>query len=109
MVVSNFAGLLLPIAIFSLFVLVGNPLIVMIIMGFMRYKKRTGFLTGVTVAQISEFSLIFAMAGLSLRHINEQIFAIIVAVGVVTITFSTYLILYGEKIFPYISRFLSIF
>ncbi len=109
MVVSNFAGLLLPVAIFSLFVLVGNPLIVMIIMGFMRYKKRTGFLTGVTVAQISEFSLIFAMAGLSLRHINEQIFAIIVAVGVVTITFSTYLILYGEKIFPYISRFLSIF
>lgn len=109
MVVSNFAGLVLPVIIFSLFVLIGNPLIVMAIMGIMRYKKRTGFLTGITVAQISEFSLIFAIAGLSLRHINEQIFAIIVAVGVITITFSTYLILYGEKIFPYISRFLSIF
>lgn len=109
MIVSNFIGLLLPIIIFSLFVLIGNPLIVMAIMGVMRYKKRTGFLTGVTVAQISEFSLIFAMVGLSLRHINEQVFAIIVAVGVVTITFSTYLILYGEKIFPYISHLLSIF
>lgn len=109
MIISNFSGLLLPVIIFSLFVLIGNPLIVMIIMGIMRYKKRTGFLTGVTVAQISEFSLIFATAGLSLGHIDEQIFALVVAVGVVTITLSTYLILYAEKIFPYISNFLSIF
>jgi len=43
----------------SLFVLIGNPLIVLAIMGFMGYRKRTGFLAGLTVAQISEFSLIF--------------------------------------------------
>ncbi len=43
--------------IFSLFVLIGNPLIVLIIMGFMGYRRRTGFLAGLTVAQISEFSL----------------------------------------------------
>ncbi|MFT6351784.1 MAG: Kef-type K+ transport system membrane component KefB [Neptuniibacter pectenicola] len=43
--------------IFSLFVLIGNPLIVLIIMGLMGYRKRTGFLAGLTVAQISEFSL----------------------------------------------------
>jgi Kef-type K+ transport system membrane component KefB len=109
MVISDFSGLFLPVILFSFFVLIGNPIIVMTIMGIMRYKKRTGFLTGVTVAQISEFSLIFAIAGLSLGHINNQIFAIIVAVGVVTITLSTYLILYAEKIFPYLSRFLSVF
>ncbi len=109
MIVSDFAGLTLPVIVFSLFVLIGNPIIVMVIMGIMRYKKRTGFLTGVTVAQISEFSLIFATLGLSLGHITNQIFAVIVAVGVVTITLSTYLILYAEKIFPYISNFLSVF
>jgi Kef-type K+ transport system membrane component KefB len=109
MVISDFSGLFFPVILFSFFVLIGNPIIVMTIMGIMRYKKRTGFLTGVTVAQISEFSLIFAIAGLSLGHINNQIFAIIVAVGVVTITLSTYLILYAEKIFPYLSRFLSVF
>jgi Kef-type K+ transport system membrane component KefB len=109
MIISDFSGLLFPVIVFSFFVLIGNPIIVMTIMGIMRYKKRTGFLTGVTVAQISEFSLIFAIAGLSLGHINNQVFAIIVAVGVVTITLSTYLILYAEKIFPYISRFISIF
>ncbi len=109
MVISDFQGLILPVIFFSLFVLIGNPIIVMIIMGIMRHKKRTGFLTGVTVAQISEFSLVFAILGLSLGHITNQIFAIIVAVGVVTITLSTYLILYAEKIFPYLSNILSIF
>ncbi len=109
MVLSGFEGLLWPVIIFSAFVLIGNPVIVMVLMGLMRYKRRTGFLTGVTVAQISEFSLIFATLGLSLGHITDQIFAMIVAVGVVTITLSTYLILYAEKIFPYLSGVLSIF
>ncbi len=109
MVVSDFAGLTAPVIVFSLFVLIGNPIIVMVIMGIMHYKKRTGFLTGVTVAQISEFSLIFAAIGLSIGHITNQIFAVIVAVGVVTITLSTYIILYAEKIFPHISNLLSIF
>ncbi len=109
MVISDFGGMMLPVIIFSLFVLIGNPLIVMIIMGLMRYKKRTSFLTGVTVAQISEFSLIFATLGLALGHITNQIFAVIVAVGVITITLSTYLILYAERIFPYIEKFLSLF
>ncbi|WPP52023.1 cation:proton antiporter [Catalinimonas niigatensis] len=41
--------------IFSVFVLIGNPIIVLIIMGIMGYRKRTSFLAGLTVAQISEF------------------------------------------------------
>src|SRR3712207_6954121 len=40
----------------SLFVLIGNPLIVLVIIGVMGYRRRTGFLAGLTVAQISERS-----------------------------------------------------
>ncbi len=43
-----------PAAVLSLFVLVDNPLIVMAIMGFMGYRRRTSFLAGLTVAQISK-------------------------------------------------------
>jgi len=57
--------------IFSLFVLIGNPLIVLIIMGVMGYRRRTSFLAGLTVAQISEFSLIVASLGLGLGHISQ--------------------------------------
>ncbi len=109
MAVSDFSGLAVPIIVLSLFVLIGNPVIVMLIMKYLGYRKRTNFLTGVTVAQISEFSLIFATLGLSMGHISDRVFALIAAVGVVTITTSTYLILYAEEIFPYISKFLSLF
>lgn len=109
MITSHFSDMIIPIVVFSIFVLIGNPLIVMILMGVMRYKKRTGFLTGVTVAQISEFSLIFVALGLSLGHISEEVFALVVAVGVLTIGVSTYIIIYSEKIFPYFSDFLSFF
>ncbi|MBN2419261.1 MAG: NAD-binding protein, partial [Deltaproteobacteria bacterium] len=95
--------------IFSLFVLVGNPLIVMIIMGIMGYRRRTGFLAGLTVAQISEFSLIVAALGLSIGHINKEIMGLITLVGVVTIFLSTYMILYSYSLYRILSGPLRIF
>ncbi|MEK9150573.1 MAG: cation:proton antiporter [Patescibacteria group bacterium] len=108
-VFSNFSGLTFYIIAFSFFVLIGNPIIVLIIMGLMGYRKRTSFLTGLTVAQISEFSLILAALGLKVGHIGENVVALITAVGAVTITLSTYLIIYGDKIFTYLSPYLKIF
>jgi Kef-type K+ transport system membrane component KefB len=109
LVMFDFTGLGLPIIVFSLFVLIGNPLIVLSIMGLLGYRKRTSFLAGVTVAQISEFSLILGVLGLRLGHINESIMALITAVGVITIITSTYMIINAEKIYPHISRWLSFF
>ncbi|MEK7496078.1 MAG: cation:proton antiporter [Patescibacteria group bacterium] len=109
LIFSDFSGLTLPIIVFSLFVLIGNPLIVLIIMGLMGYRKRTSFMCGVTVAQISEFSLILAALGLKLGHLNTQIVSLITAVGIITITLSTYLIIYAEKIFRRFPRFFSLF
>ncbi len=95
--------------IFSGFVLLGNPLIVMIIMGFMGYRKRTGFLAGLTVAQISEFSLILGALGLALGHITRDILGMITLVGLVTIGLSTYMILYSASLYRMLAPVLSIF
>ncbi len=100
---------LFPALALSLFVLVGNPLIVMVIMGAMGYRKRTGFLAGLTVAQISEFSLMLAALGKSLGHISGDAVALVTLVGLVTITFSTYLILYSHAIYERIALALSWF
>ncbi len=94
---------------FSAFVLIGNPIIVLIIMGRMGYRKFTAFLAGLTVAQISEFSLIFAGLGLQVGHINEEIVGLITLVGLITIGLSTYLILYSHQIYNVIHPALSIF
>ena len=106
---SDFSGLFLPIIVFSLFVLIGNPLIVIIIMGILGYRKRTGFLTGITIAQISEFSLVLAALGFKLGHISENIVALITAVGIITIISSTYLVIHADKIFRRFFRYLDLF
>jgi len=85
--------------IFALFVLIGNPLIVVAIMGWMGYRKRTGFLAGLTVAQISEFSLIFTAMGVSLGHLDDEILGLITLVGLITIAASTYMITYSHALY----------
>lgn len=109
LIFSNLSGIAVQIIAFSLFVLIGNPLIVLIIMGIMGYRKRTSFMCGLTVAQISEFSLILAALGLKLGHLNVKIVSLITAVGIITITLSTYMIVYADRIFKRLSGFLSLF
>jgi Kef-type K+ transport system membrane component KefB len=93
----------------SLFVLVGNPLIVLVIMGIMGYPKRVGFLAGLTVAQISEFSLILVSLGLALGHIGTETVGLVTLVGLITIGLSTYLILYSHPIYDRLAPALSVF
>jgi len=95
--------------ILSLFVLVGNPLIVMAIMGYMGYRKRTGFLAGLTVAQISEFSIVFAAMGVALGHIEPSALGLVTLVGLVTITLSTYMILYSQPLYARLAPWLGLF
>ncbi|MFN4129321.1 MAG: cation:proton antiporter [Paracoccaceae bacterium] len=95
--------------IFSLFVLIGNPLIVLAIMGAMGYRKRTGFLAGLTVAQISEFSLIFVAMGVSLGHVAEDALGLVTMVGLVTIAASTYMITYSHHLYAVFEPVLGIF
>lgn len=98
-----------PALVFSVFVLVGNPLIVMVIMGRMGYRKRTGFLAGLTVAQISEFSLIFMAMGLSLGHVSNNALGLVTLVGLITIALSVYMITYSHSLYNKLESLLSIF
>ncbi|MFN3258573.1 MAG: cation:proton antiporter [Ilumatobacter sp.] len=93
----------------SLFVLIGNPMIVLVIMGVMRYPKRVSFLAGLAVAQISEFSLILITLGRELGHVDNDAVGLVTLVGMITIAMSTYLILYSHQIFERLSGALSIF
>lgn len=95
--------------ILSAFVLIGNPLIVMAIMGWMGYRKRTGFMAGLTVAQISEFSIIFVAMGIGLGHVGEDALGLTTLVGLITITLSTYMILYSQPLFDRLAPWLGIF
>jgi Kef-type K+ transport system membrane component KefB len=89
----------------SLFVIIGNPLIFLIIITRMGYSELTAFRTSVTVAQISEFSFVFAAMGLAAGLIGEGILSIVAVVGIVTIASSAYMIIYTEPLYRFCKRF----
>jgi hypothetical protein len=107
--ISDIGALLPKALILSTLVLIGNPLILMTIMRFLGYKKRTGLQTGFTVAQISEFSLILMTLGFAYGHVTQEALSLVTMVGVITIFGSTYLILYSDKIYTFLEPYLGIF
>lgn len=109
MVVSDFGAILFPATVLSIFVLLVNPLIQMIIMGWLGYRKKTSFQTGMMAAQISEFSLILVGLGVTLKQVDSSVLSTVTLVGILTIFISTYLIFYSDKLYRYLAPFLSIF
>ena len=109
LVVDNIALILVPSVVFSFLVFVGNPLVIISILGILGYTRRTSFLSGLTVAQISEFSLIIMAMGLAVGHVTNDQVSIVVLVAVATMTLSTYTILGAEKIYKKIHKYLKFF
>jgi len=109
MVLTGISEILPYAIILSLFVMIGNPIILMIIMGIFGYRKRTSLKTGLTVAQISEFSLILVALGVSLGHLDQKILSLVTLVALITIFFSTYMIQYSEQLYKFLEPLLSIF
>ncbi len=107
--ITEIQNIIKPALIFSGFVILFKFLVLIIPLGFAGYSKRTGFFTGVSLGQISEFSFILVALGVSLGHISSQILSLITLTGIITIAFSTYMMIYSNKIFPLISKSLSIF
>ncbi len=97
------AATALSIALFSTIVIFGNPIIVSVLMNALGYTSRTAILSALSIAQISEFSLIVVYLGSSLGHISGEVVTITVAVAAITIAVSSYLIKYDSSIYRFLS------
>ena len=107
---SNIAEYIWPILILSFFVLLGNPFIVMTLMGLMGYQRNIGLMVWFTVAQISEFSFILMAIGRSMGLIqNANVVSMVTLIGLITITWSSYYFAYASAIYHRIKRYLRIF
>lgn len=91
----------IPIICFSIFILIGNPLIVLFVMRLLGYHPRTGFLAGTTVAQVSEFSFIIIAFGIANGAISESIMGFVTAVGLITIAGSSLMIEHNESLYNF--------
>ena len=109
MIFAAGSNTLLKIISLSAIVLVAKPLIIMFIMGIMGFRKRIGFMTGLAIAQVSEFSLILLLLGMGLGHLSQETVSIVTVVSLITIAGSTYMVMYSEKLYSIFSRQLGIF
>jgi hypothetical protein len=89
-------------------VLIFKPLILMFLIRILGYKKRTSFLTGNTLAQTSEFSLIIVTLGLSLGHISQGLFSTLILLTIITMSLTTYWVGYEKRFFNLFSWPLNI-
>ena len=108
---SNLMPIFKSAIILSLFVLTFKPLILMSLMALFGYTKRNNFLVGTTLAQISEFSLILIILALSVHGalLEPNILPIITLTMIMTITISTYMIIYSRRFYEKAYRFVSFF
>lgn len=96
-------------AVLVLFTLLCKPMIVVAIMGRLGYRKRTSFLTGVSMGQISEFSLILASLGVSLGHLDRGALGLLTMVGLVTFGLSAYMIMGSHALYERVAPALDLF
>jgi Trk K+ transport system NAD-binding subunit len=81
----------------------------MVLLGLFGYKPRTGFLAGVTVGQISEFSLILVSAAYASGNLSQSEVSLVTLIGMITIAISSYMIMSAGKIYDWLHPLLKIF
>lgn len=107
--VRSFPSLVLPAVVLAAFVLLGRPVMVMTLMGLLGYRRRNAFLTGVTLAHISEFSLVIMSLLVARGYVGRSVLALTALVGAMTMMVSTYVIGAADQLYRKLSRYLGIF
>jgi Kef-type K+ transport system membrane component KefB len=91
----------------SLFVLVSRLLAVFPVLYLLGNGLRASLISSINLAQMSEFSLVIASLGLTLKHISPELVGTLTFVFAITAVLSTYLIVYNHEIQRQLARLLE--
>jgi len=105
---TNLQSLAGPIAAYFALIFFGNPIIMFVLLNLLGYSRKVGYQSGLTVSQIGEFSLILVTLGYNLGHLNREVVSMITIVSILTVASSTYLILFSDKLYKFLSPFLHL-
>jgi Kef-type K+ transport system membrane component KefB len=104
---DNFLAALWPSAVLSLFILVGNPLILYFLYRRLKFTRKTSFLAGLTAAQVSEFGFVFLYIAGGMGYVDQGLLAVFTIVALVTIFASSYLITYNHRVYAWAAPWLE--
>lgn len=96
-----------PVLLSSLFVLVGNAVLVMLLLCLFGFTARTGFFVGVAVAQISEFSLVFVALAAQGGLVSQGLVSLTAMIAMVTFVVSSYFIMYDAQLYRWLAPVLK--
>lgn len=99
---------ILPLVIgYVLFAIIVKVLIVYVILRKYGYEKKTAFISGLSLGQVSEFSLIIISQGILLNHLTPNILSLVILLTITTMAISTYILGNDAAVFQRYQKILS--
>ncbi len=102
--VTNLGAALVPALVLSAAVIILKPTIVTTTLGLLGYPKRVAFKAGINLSQVSEFSIVLVVLAVANGLVSTHLSTIMTIVAMVTITVSTYLMKYDNRLFTSFDR-----
>lgn len=109
LVLDDVSSVILPSIILSSVVIIFNPIIIAVTLGLLGYTRKISFKVGIGMAQISEFSLVFAILAERQGRLAPETLSILTLVGLITIAVSTYMITYADQMYDFLKERFSLF
>lgn len=101
--------LLVPVLVFSGIVIIGKIFFTLLLMGISGFRRRTSFMVGVSISQVSEFSLIFIAMLATNGKLDPGISTIILLTTILTMALSSLLITKSNRLYHFFSESLKFF
>lgn len=101
---EGLVNMILPTLILFILILAVKPAVTYVILKFSKYTNRTSFTTALSLAQISEFSLIIVAQGMAAGLIDENILAMTIMLAILSMTSTSYLMKYEIKLYKIFSH-----
>lgn len=93
LVFNDFAKIVLPVIAFLLFLIFFKPAIISFITALFGYEKRTSFVTGLTLFQVSEFGIIIMTLGYTTGQITDpSFFSMTILLTAITMVLTSYFV-----------------
>jgi Kef-type K+ transport system membrane component KefB len=84
-----------------------KPILIYLLVSLFGYEKRTSFFSGLSLGQVSEFSLILIVMPFVVGAISQEVFSTIILLTIITMILTSYLFEFQYPIYLFFSPILS--
>lgn len=97
------------IVIFTLFAIIVKPILYMFLLGLFGFRKHSMFQTGLSLSQVSEFSLVVLLVGVQSGLASKEALSVMAAVAICSIILSSIFISNAKFIYKFVKNFVQVF